>query len=69
MEKNEIKKALYKEKPVAKRILNTGAEKDHYLYNTQINSEDVWFKVPYGDMGATCFEEEMPAQLLIRWIV
>lgn len=76
---NEIKKALYKEKPTAKRngitvttsrkfIPNVGEVETHW-YSTMLESGDqVTFGVPASDMGDAKFEDEMPAHLLIRWI-
>ncbi len=66
MEKNEIKKYLYKHKPIATRF----AKNDNFsLYDVIINEKyQVMFYVPKSDMGNTDFDETMPAQLLIRWI-
>lgn len=69
---NEIKKLLYKEKPVAyfQEILKGVA-----YYRTCVAMgewEDpicVYFQIPISDMGDACFSERMDAQLLNRWIV
>jgi hypothetical protein len=65
---NEIKKALYKEKPLANRYQGTI---DQAYYRSRLNNgETIWFKVPIADMGDTAyFKPVMPAQLLIRYIV
>ena len=67
METNEIKKFLYKEKPLARRVENAGDDK-RYTYHVLLNHEDIFFDVPISDMGEKIFDEEIPAQLLIRWL-
>lgn len=69
--KVEIKKALYKQKPTAQfdRIRMGIA-----YYNTMIldgNNEPIYikFEIPVIDMGEADFESEMEAKLLNRWIV
>ena len=69
----EIKKALYKEKPVAVELetISGGGEVSDggiatYIANTSLGN--VVFRVPYSEMGEEKFEEEVPAQLLIRWL-
>ena len=68
MEKNEIKKALYKENPhaVLKNI-----RKGVAYYSSHIPSTDyvVQFEIPVDDMGDADFLSRMEAKLLIRWIV
>ncbi len=65
MEKNEIKKALYREKPIASLIhLFEGVK----CYKTYLeNGTAVAFEVPSEE--AVGFSSEMNAQLLIRWMV
>lgn len=63
--KNELKKALYREKPLAK-LSNSNKELFTYIAETSIGN--VTFKVPTNDMGETIFHPYMPAQLLIRWM-
>lgn len=64
MELNEIKKALYKEKPQA--IKGVIAIDDHdYYYAFLLNGIAVEFKIPFSESN---FEKVVPAQLLIRWI-
>ena len=70
MEKNEIKKALYKQKPEAKLLF---IRQGHVYYSTWINVNDendrrVVFKIPVEDMGDADFLPEMDGKLLIRWI-
>lgn len=70
MNKNEIKKALYKQKPTAEfQFIRMGNA--HYLTSVNIDSIDklVFFEVPVDDMGTADFEREMDAKLLNRWIV
>lgn len=72
MTTNELKKALYKEKPIARMIMEgespEGTEYT-YWYGTQLADETVvTFKVPRSEMGENEFEKEVPAQLLIRWM-
>jgi len=64
MNKNEIKKRLYKEKPIAVRT----KEEKGYRYITETSEEKVEFFVPYEEMGMTVFDEEISAQFLIRWL-
>jgi hypothetical protein len=68
MEKNEIKKALYKENPqaVLKHI-----RKGVVYYSAHIASTDqvIQFEVPVDDMGDADFLSNMDGKLLIRWIV
>lgn len=72
MEKNDIKKALYREKPVATRMMTGTDEEDgkYHWYCTSLTSGAVVaFKVPEKEMGESLFESAVPAQLLIRWLV
>lgn len=63
---NEIKKALYREKPVAIRY---ATEEDVFSYGTTLkDGTELHFDVPTNDMGDAEFEEEMDAHLLIRWL-
>lgn len=66
MELNEIKKALYKQKPIAylRHTLSNGSK----TYGATFENGYVRFFVPVEEMGDTVFGEEMPSQLLIRWI-
>lgn len=71
MEKNEIKKLLYKEKNKAEfKYIKSGIAH----YESFINDNDsglnipVYFAIPVIDMGEATFENKIQAQLLIRWI-
>jgi hypothetical protein len=68
MEKNEIKKALYKENPHA--VLKC-IRKGVAYYSSHILSTDyiVQFEVPVDDMGDADFFPNLDGKLLIRWIV
>lgn len=67
MEINDIKKALYKEKHIA---FNSYKDNVSYCYTTELNNGVVVdFKVPIKEMGEKPFDDEIPAQLLIRWIL
>ena len=65
MEKNEIKKALYKENPMA--VLHN-VRKDGLFYTTGFGATLVSFLIPLGEIGEVIWEARMPAKLLIRWI-
>ena len=71
MEKNEIKKALYKQKPIATiQFIRIGVA----YYETTIRDEEglkvmVGFQVPVSDMGDTDYFPQMDAKLLNRYIV
>lgn len=66
MEKNEIKKALYIQKPIASfmKIKNGFA---YYTANI-IEDDALIFKIPVVDMGDAEFIFMMDAKLLIRWL-
>jgi hypothetical protein len=69
MEKNEIKKQLYKEKPEAKLIM---IRKGVAYYGAKIRPNLTYmasFQVPVEDMGDADFLPVMDAKLLIRWLV
>ena len=70
MEKNDIKKALYKQKPMAKlEFIRVGVA---YYSTIVINEEGedfkVSFQVPVDDMGDADYFPEMDAKLLNRYI-
>lgn len=74
MEKNDIKKALYKQNPEATLFQ---IRKGVAYYDTVIRIEEepviksktIIFEVPVIDMGDADFLPTMEAKLLIRWIV
>ena len=67
----ELKKVLYKEKPMAKYVSSNEDRSISYIAET--SKGDVYFNVPFNesisDDGKEIFGIEEPAQLLIRWIV
>jgi hypothetical protein len=69
MEKNEIKKILYRENPKAE-LMNVS--KDRIFYMAKIKAEDkdemIRFFIPLGDIGDAKFEWLMDSKLLIRWL-
>lgn len=65
MDKNEIKKVLYKEKPIAYMIINT-PDVATYIANTSIGA--IHFKIPKSDAIGANLKENMEGQFLIRWI-
>ncbi len=69
MELNEIKKALYKQKPIASNIEvnDKNAVYITHINTTESNEKEIKFIVPLKETGD--FDLEMPAQLLIRWLV
>lgn len=69
MDKNEIKKELYKQKPEAKLYrVNKSGIIYKLLLETSEGFEHLTFLIPLGDMGDVTFEETEQAQLLIRWL-
>ncbi len=65
---NEIKKALYKEKPQATlRTIKSGIA--YYQTWFEGSQDSIKFEIPIIDMGDVNFFPDMPAHLLIRWIV
>jgi hypothetical protein len=67
MEKNDIKKALYKEKPLATLLhIRKGSA---YYFTSLADGTRVDFEVPVNDMGDTDYLNHMDAKLLIRYIV
>jgi hypothetical protein len=66
MSNAEVKKYLYRNKPTAKVKSKMST---YYLYYADIDQHYVSFLVPIAEMGETPFEDELPAQLLIRWLV
>ena len=66
MTKDEIKKALYKQKPLADMLM---VYKNEAIYETSLEDGTVlFFEVPVNDMGETRFLSKMEAHLLIRWL-
>lgn len=67
IDKNTIKKLLYKEKPIATK--QNDSTDDHYNYTAMCSLGRVYFIVPVEDMGNLEFEDKISAQLLIRWLI
>lgn len=68
MDINEIKKALYKEKPTA--FLNSHETDEMWKYQAWLaDGTLINFEVPISDMGQNKFKEVESAQLLIRWLI
>jgi len=71
MDVNQIKKVLYKEKPIAEAIRSvaytaTGEQGQEYKADTSLGK--VRFVVPFSDKPLNGFKSEEQAQLLIRWL-
>jgi hypothetical protein len=65
MKSNEIKKELYKQKPVAQlEFIRKGIA----YYVAVLNNEYLRFEVPISDMGDADFTPHMEAKLLIRYL-
>lgn len=65
MEKNEIKKELYRQNPIAHfEYIRKGIA--HYI--TTLSENQIRFEIPISDMGDADFHQTMSAKLLIRWI-
>ena len=71
MEKNEIKKALYKQKPTAdfQYIRKGKAYYSTTIEDAELGSVFVQFEIPVEDMGDADFLVNMEAKLLQRWIM
>lgn len=61
----EIKKALYRQKPMAKMMY---IRKEKAFYEAELEEQKIFFEIPVIDMGDADFYTEMDAKLLIRWI-
>jgi len=69
MELNEIKKALYKQKPTATLV---NISKNGLLYTCSIYEDkfiSIDLLIPLTDLGDATFNNKMDAKLLIRWII
>ena len=66
MEINDIKKYLYKVKPMAKLLY---IRKGSAYYEAPGPEKEFLFKVPVEDMGDADYLPEMPAQQLIRYLL
>lgn len=66
MEKNEIKKKLYKQNPNAKFLFMKNGIAYYYA---DLPEERIRFQIPFSDMGEGEFGRNMDSKYLIRWIV
>lgn len=72
MEKNEIKKLLYKKNPVAKLEGIRKGLAYYSCYGVKMDNDDlikINFEIPVTDMLQGDFELKMDSKYLIRWIV
>ena len=70
MEATEIKKELYKQKPIANfKFIRKGIA--YYETSLLIDSETktLYFEIPTNDMGDSDFTSTMDGKLLIRWLI
>lgn len=69
MEKNEIKKALYKVDPPAE-LMYVDKEKIFYRcsFDHEGNTYILGFSIPLGDIQDAKFHSVISAKLLIRWL-
>ena len=65
MNRTEIRKTLYKQKPNAALMY---IRKGTAYYETQLETQKIVFEIPVEDMGDADFHPIMEAKLLIRWI-
>lgn len=67
-ETDEVKKDLYKEKPLAK-IIRVNKDGIHYKTHVLSNAYDVYFTVPLNEIGDAKWDSQMPSQLLLRYMI
>ena len=69
MKLTDIKKAFYKQKPIAELFYSGGGNKE-YQCDIKVDGQEkvIDFRVPFDD-GALDMEDSIPAQLLIRWCI
>lgn len=71
MTETQIKRSLYREKPMAIRyselIILSGIKTAVY-YTYLKNGTKVTYRIPCRDMGDKLFDDKVPSQLLIRWM-
>lgn len=66
MNKNELKKTLYREKPQARLLYIKGKA---VWYEAIVGGQIVLFSIPLDDVGDADFLPIMQAQLLIRYLI
>lgn len=67
MTNNEVKKALYKEKPIAFQVFKD-EQRASYICSLSNPNGEVLFNIPLSDAVGANLQDTMPSQLLIRWI-
>lgn len=67
MDKNEIKKSLYKQNP--KATLDYIRKGSAYYFTVLEDGTRITFEVPISDMGDADFLSHMESKLLNRWII
>lgn len=65
MDNNELKKYLYRNKPIAKIDC---VSKKGIVYKCELPERFIYFLVPLDDIGDATFNTDVEAQLLIRYI-
>lgn len=66
--KNQVKKILYREKPIAKIVIDPELFDEGFLFYTANTSiGEIAFKIPIEE--GSSFKDEEYAQLLIRWLL
>ena len=66
MERNEIKKEIYRQKPNAKlSFIRMGVA----YYYAHLGITKINFEVPVEDMGTADFTPLMEAKLMLRWLI
>lgn len=70
MELNEVKKILYKEKPIAYAYRTAGERNGKMcsLYIAKTSIGEIKFMIPFDERPEGGFKNQEQAQLLIRWI-
>lgn len=66
MELNELKKILYKTRPIAKI---DQVSKKGIMYKCELPERFIYFLIPLDDIGDATFGDEIYAQLLIRYLI
>jgi hypothetical protein len=69
MDKNTIKKELYKQKPLAQFHYTYDGFKYYFCFlNLNGIEEEIYFRIPLSDCAET-LTDEIQAHFLIRWLV
>lgn len=69
MTTNDIKKAVYRQKPTAHlSLIHNGSVFYTTSISTDTEDEVIHYEIPVTDMGEAVFLIDMPANLLNRWI-